>query len=481
MTKTTRRKFLGQSMLAAAATTVPWFAGCAQTRAVRAPRQYGPGDRVRVGVIGVRGRGRGHIGAFKSSPDAEVVAICDPDEAVVGPALSAVPKAVWHRDIRRMLDDPGIDAVSIATPNHWHSLAAIWALQAGKHVYVEKPISHNLHEGRQVVAAAKQYGGVLQHGTQARSHVATRDAMSWLHAGGLGRVSLARGLCYKRRGSIGKVDGPQQPPESLDYDLWTGPAEKQDLLRKNLHYDWHWIYNTGNGDIGNQGVHQLDIARWGLGVSGHPKVVSSFGGRLGYDDDGNTANTQVCLYDYGDKQMIFEVRGLQTGAYRSAHVGVVFHGERGYLVSASYTKLTAYHPDGSVMKVFEGGGNHFQAFLDAVKAGRPAAVPADAREGHLSAALAHLGNIAYRIGDERRLSELEAPFGASEAGNESFARSLQHLHDNNLDPSETVIRISPALTFDAATERFVGEKAKAANALLRREPREHFSIPELTA
>jgi len=481
MTLTTRRRFLKQSMLAAAATSGPWFAGCSAISAVRKPARYGTGDAVRIGVIGVRGRGRGHIGAFKDSPDAEVVAICDPDEAVIGPALSAAPNAVWHRDIRRMLDDPGIDAVSIATPNHWHSLAAIWALQAGKHVYVEKPLSHNLHEGRQLVAAAEQSSCVIQHGTQARSHVATRDAMDWLHAGGLGKISVARGLCYKRRGSIGKVAGPQQPPQTLDYDLWTGPAELQKLMRKNLHYDWHWVFNTGNGDIGNQGVHQLDIARWGLGVSGHPKAVSSFGGRLGYDDDGNTANTQVCLYDYGDRKMIFEVRGLETGKYRTAHVGVVFHGDRGYLVSASYSKLIAYHHDGSVMKVFEGDGNHFQDFLDAVKAGRKDAVHADAWEGHLSAGLAHLGNIAYRLGDERSLAELDAPFGDSEAGNESFDRSRAHLRDNGIDLSTTMVRISPALDFDPAAERFVGDRADPANALLKREPREHFVVPELAS
>ncbi|MFH0945411.1 MAG: Gfo/Idh/MocA family oxidoreductase [Planctomycetota bacterium] len=384
MTRTTRRRFL----IAAAAT-----AAAPLTSAFSAPRRQEakPSDLIRVGVIGVRGRGRAHIGGFKDSPHSEVVAICDPDEGVIAPAMKAVPEAKYYRDLRKMLDDPTIDAVSIATPNHWHSLAAIWALQAGKHVYVEKPVSHNIFEGRQVVNAAKRYGKIVQHGTQARTQPATQQAMAFLHEGGLGEVRLAHGLCYKPRESIGKVDGPQDPPETCDYDLWTGPAEMQPLMRQSLHYDWHWVFNTGNGDIGNQGVHQTDIARWGLGLTTHPQRIVSCGGRLGYEDDGNTPNTLVTLLDYGDKEIIFEVRGLKTPPFHGAGIGVVFFGEKGTLVSGSYNKVQAFDHDGQVLETFEGDADHYQNFLDAIRAGDAGVLNAPIDEGHLSASICHLG------------------------------------------------------------------------------------------
>ena len=295
MNNVSRRRFLEQSMLATAAAMVP----VAPTKALApARRSVSPNEIIRVGVIGVRGRGRAHVGEFKKSPDTEVVAICDPDEGVIEGAMNAVPSATYYRDIRKLLEDQSIDAISIATPNHWHSLAAIWALQAGKHVYVEKPISHKLFEGQKVVEAARKYGKVIQHGTQSRSNEATREAITWLHEGGLGKISIARGLCYKRRESIGKVEGTQQPPTTLDYDLWTGPAQLLPLQRKQLHYDWHWVFNTGNGDIGNQGVHQMDIARWGLNKSEFPMSITSIGGRVGYEDDGETcSNINGCLGD----------------------------------------------------------------------------------------------------------------------------------------------------------------------------------------
>jgi len=433
---------------------------------------------IRVGVIGVRGRGRAHIGEWKSSPDAEVAAICDPDEGVIEPAMKSVPEAKYYRDIRELLDDDSIDAVSIATPNHWHCLATIWALQAGKHVYTEKPLSHNVFEGRQVVKAVKKYGKIFQIGTQARSQPATQEAMAWLQAGGLGEVKIARALCYKRRESIGKVEGPQEPPATCDYDLWTGPAEKKPLMRQSLHYDWHWDYNTGNGDLGNQGVHQMDIARWGLGVDTLPEKIVSCGGRLGYVDDGNTANTQIVLYDYGKQKLIFEVRGLETPAFKGAHIGVVFHCEKGYLVSASYEKLVAYDNDGNEVKVFQGGANHFQNWLDAIKADDPGVLNTTPEMAHVSAAMCHLGNISYRLGEKMRLDATDIPFGYQEAANESFARMREHLVANGIEPKTTDYAVGPVLTFDPKKERFQGESAEKANRLLTRPPREPFVIPE---
>ena len=472
MTRTTRRKFL---FAAAATAATPFTSAFARPR-----RQVPPSDLIRVGVIGVRGRGRAHVGGFKDSPHAVVVAICDADQGVIAPAMKSVPKAKYYQDLRRMLDDPSIDAVSIATPNHWHSLAAIWALQAGKHVYVEKPVSHHLFEGRQVVNAAKQSGKIVQHGTQARSQPATQQAMAFLHEGGLGELRLAHGLCYKSRASIGKVEGPQRPPATCDYDLWTGPAAMQPLMRQNLHYDWHWVFNTGNGDLGNQGVHQTDIARWGLGLGTHPKRIISCGGRLGYEDDGNTPNTQVTLLDYGDKQIIFEVRGLKTAPFHGADIGVVFIGEKGTLVSGSYNKVQAYDHDGKLIETFEGSADHYQNFLDAIRAGDPAVLNAPIAEGHLSASICHLGNSSYRLGEEQALGAVEQPFGDSAAANDAFSRFSEHLAANGIDTQAIKIRRGLELTFDSATERFTGPRADEANRLLRRDDREPFVVPELT-
>ena len=498
MSRFHRRQFLGDSLLAAAAAVgVPVVASRAQGE----PGDAKSADVLRVGVVGVRGRGRAHVGAFKRSKDTEVVAICDADEGVIGGAMKAVPKAKFVRDIRKMLEDDSIDIVSIATPNHWHSLASLWSLQAGKHVYVEKPISHNVAEGRHVVELARQSGKIVQHGTQGRSHKAVRDAISWMRAGGLGRVQLARGLCYKRRTSIGKVDGPRQPPETCDYDLWIGPSPMRPLMRRELHYDWHWVFETGNGDIGNQGVHQMDIARWGLGKNEHPQRVVTCGGRVGYDDDGTTPNTQISLYDYGDAQIIFEVRGLKTRGYptvevvnAAAHaagngnasdpkaadkptegprIGVVFHCEHGYLVAGSYSKVVAFDLDGKLIKTFRGAGDHFQNFIDAVKSGKKEDLTAESIEGHMSASLCHLGNISYRLGEAKALA-VDEPFGKHEAANATFRDCRKHLVASGLDAKATKFVMGPELTFDGKTERFTGGAAQAASALLERQGRGKF-------
>lgn len=474
MPKTTRRRFLEDSLLVAASTL---GASACQTSgrrssqgAVRAAK-----DEIHVAVIGVRGRGRAHIKAFSNSPDARVAAICDVDEAVIAPAAAAVPDARFVRDMREIFDDPTIDAVSFATPNHWHALGTLWALEAGKHVFVEKPISHNVEEGRRVVEAARRTGLVVQHGTQARTHGATRKAIEWLQSGALGEAKLAVGLCYKRRHSIGKVEGNQTPPATLDYDQWIGPAEMRPLRRTNLHYDWHWDFNTGNGDLGNQGVHQMDLARWGLGLEALPERVVSCGGRLGYDDDGDTPNTLVSAYDFGEKNIVFEVRGLQTAGYHNVTIGTVFHAEGGHLAIASYDRCAAYDSSGREIKTFEGGGNHFQDFLNAIRAGDPSAVNAPAREGHLSSALCHLGNVSYQLGAPLELGEALAPFPAEwGAGREAALRMRSHLVGNAISPRDPVL-IGPVLQFDPKAERFVDAASERANALIARDYRTPYA------
>jgi hypothetical protein len=281
-------------------------------------------DRLRVAVIGVRGQGSAHVANYsnpKNNLNCEVAVICDVDEAVIGKPMETAEKQQgkrprYEKDLRKVLDDKSIDVVSIATPNHWHALAAVWAMQAGKDVYVEKPVSHNVLEGRRIVEAARKLNKICQTGTQSRSMTGMRQAIDFLHAGKLGRVQISRGLCYKSRPSIGKVDGPQAPPKTMDYDLWCGPAPNKPPMRntKNgpVHYDWHWIWDYGNGDLGNQGIHEMDKARWGLQKNELPRNVLSLGGRFGYVDDGQTPNTQLCLFDYCVSQLVFEVRGLKT-------------------------------------------------------------------------------------------------------------------------------------------------------------------------
>ncbi len=467
----TRRRFLDQTLLAAAAAVV--------ARTPLAARTFGGGkknpDALRMAVIGVRGQGRTHVAAYRDLPDADVVALCDADEGVIGPAMKAVPDAKYFKDIRKLLEDESIDAVSIAMPNHWHALAAVWALQAGKHVYVEKPASHDLAQGRALVRAAAKYGRVVQHGTQARSHAACRDAIAWLQAGGLGEVKLATGLCYKPRASIGQAGGEVAPPATCDYDLWTGPAQLRPLRRKSLHYDWHWDFNTGNGDIGNQGVHQMDLARWGLGLDTFPARVASVGGRVGYADDGETPNSQLCFYDWGGKQIIFEVRGLKTGDYKGASIGTIFHGAGGWLVIQDYAKAVAFDLKGEVMKVFEGGGDHFAGFVAAVRGGAVGTAPAI--EGHLSSGLCHLGNAAWRLGEPKPWNSLASPFAGDAASAEACARLRQHLHENGLTTG-TPLRCSPALAFDSGTELFTGARADEANAFASRALREPFVMPK---
>ena len=262
-----RREFLQDSAFLAAALAGTGLAGGARAEEKEAKKDSAA-ERLRVAVVGVNSRGMSHIGGLANKHNCVVTTICDADSGVIGRAMRAVERAQgkpprYEQDVRKLVEAKDIDIITIATPNHWHSLMAIWAMQNGKDVYVEKPVSHNVSEGRRVVEAARKYGRICQAGTQIRSMPGIREAMQFLHDGKLGKISVARGLCYKRRDSIGKADGTQKVPATCDYDLWCGPAPKKPLARKRLHYDWHWVWDTGNGDLGNQGIHEMDKARWG--------------------------------------------------------------------------------------------------------------------------------------------------------------------------------------------------------------------------
>jgi predicted dehydrogenase len=482
-----RRDFLKDSALAGAALAQAALLGkAAAADEAKAAKKEG-GDPLRVAVVGVHGRGMSHVGGFSGRNGCVVTTICDCDEGVVGRAMKAVetkqgkmPK--FEKDIRKVVADKNIDIISIATPNHWHALAAIWAMQNGKDVYVEKPVSHNVSEGRRIVEAARKYKKICQAGTQSRSGSGLREAMEYLHAGKLGKVTVARGLCYKPRGSIGKVDGPQEPPKTMDYDLWCGPAPNKPPHRKTqngtVHYDWHWVWDYGNGDIGNQGIHEMDKARWGLGKIGLPNSVISVGGRFGYVDDGETPNTQVAVFDYGDTQLIFEVRGLKTDSLKGARVGNIYYGTEGYMVVPNYSSATVFSLKGEKIKDFrsqEGEESHFGNFVKAVRSRKVEDLHADIEEGHVSSALCHLANISYRLGKQEPFNGKSKAFGDNKEAAETFLRMEDHLKDNQVKLEDTKYQVGRSLKIEPKTESFAGDKE--ADAMLTREYRKGFEVP----
>ena len=483
-----RRKFIIQTSALAALTAAPML------KASSAARVRGANEDIRIAVVGFNSRGEEHIHGFKSLKGVRLVALCDVDRQVLDKHKQSLAAegidVATYTDVRKLLESPEIDAISIATPNHWHSLMAIWAIEAGKDVYVEKPVSHNVWEGRQLVLAARKHSAIVQTGTQSRSNPGLQEAIAWLHAGNLGAIKLARGLCYKPRASIGKVSGPTAIPDYIDYDLWCGPSPKAPLMRKKLHYDWHWQFSTGNGDLGNQGIHQMDIARWVLGENALCPQVISVGGRFGYVDDGNTPNTQFVYHGYKKAPLIFEVRGLPRSSeflqaqkwgekempdYKGAKIGVVVDCENGQLVIPSYESATAFDTNGKEIKHWKEGGDHFANFIAAVRSRNKSDLNAEIEQGHLSSALCHTGNISYQLAQELPKSAIADRLKGTPGAAETFDRLADHLDKDGIDLEKTNARLGAFLTMNPTTERFVGN-AKA-DQLLTREYRKGFEVP----
>ncbi len=368
----------------------------------------GANDRIRMAVMGVNGQGKGHLNGFSGIEGVEVATICDIDERLWEPRAKeyftdkGLKKPAFEADIRKVLEDKNIDAISIATPNHWHSLATIWACQAGKDVYCEKPLTHEVLEGRRVIEAAAKYDRIVQHGTQIRSSLGIIEAIQKLKEGVIGEVYMARGLCYKWRDTIGKMQELPAPPAGVHYDIWQGPAPERPFRENRFHYKWHWYWDYGNGDIGNQGVHQMDIARWGLGV-GFPKHISASGGKFLFDDDQETPNILTAAFNYPDegklgKIITFEVRPWMTNDEKGVKVGVLFYGSEGYMVIDSYEHYQVYlGKDGEPGPTRNEGGDHKRNFIEAVRAHDKKILHAPPEEAHPSSALCHLANISYRL------------------------------------------------------------------------------------
>lgn len=483
-----RREFLKQSAGLTSLISAGYFANDAFAQPTTPPAQPGgANERLNIAVIGVRGRGLDHIGGLAGRHNCRVTHICDVDTAVTGPAIQRVQKGQGGaapavvQDLRRIMDNRDIHAVTIATPNHWHSLAAIWAMQAGKHVYVEKPVSHNVWEGRRLVEAARHYNKICQAGTQIRSNPGIRQAIEFIRSGELGRCTVARGLCYKRRDSIGHVNGPQEPPRTMDYNLWCGPAANTPPRRNSrnfgtVHYDWHWIWEYGNGDLGNQGIHQMDVARWGLGKTELARSCVSVGGRFGYTDDGETPNTQLALFDYGDADLLFEVRGLNPmGNYRTVTVGNVFHCANGYVAFTSYNTAIVFNNENREQRRFTGNGDHYGNWVSCIRSGRRQDLKGDILEGHLSSALCHLANISHRLGRQVAFDRRNGVFGENREATETLTRMVEHLRGNNVAIDKAMLTLGRRLNVNVQAENFGDDRE--ANRLLTREYRKGFEVP----
>lgn len=484
-----RRRFFQHA--SAAAGTIAWTASSWAQVA-------GSNEEIRVAVIGFNGRGRDHIEGFRKVKGVRLVALCDVDRKVLDTEAARLDSAgiqtTKFADVRQLLERKDVDVVSIAAPNHWHSLMGIWACQAGKDVYVEKPVSHNVWEGRQLVNASHTCRRIVQAGTQSRSSPALHEAVAYVRSGAIGKIKLARGFCYKPRQSIGKVSVPTPIPDHIDYDLWCGPAPKHPVMRKKLHYDWHWIFETGNGDVGNQGIHQMDIARWFLGEMSLSPRILSVGGRLGYSDDGNTPNTQVILHDYAAAPLIFEVRGLPKSKafqdspaswaknmpdYRGAQIGVIIECEGGWVRIPNYESATVFDSSGKEIQKFNQGGDHYANFIAAVRSRKTSDLHAPILEGHLSSALCHTGNISHRLGERLSNDAIRDQLKDKPGLAESFARMTEHLQLNEVDLNQTALTLGTLLNMDPSTELFI--KQTKANQLLREECRPPFAVPTIVA
>ena len=448
----------------------------------------GANEDLRIAVVGLNGRGMAHVDGILKAKGARLVALCDCDSKVLAKAKAAAEKqgakVETYDDFRKLCESKDIDAITIATPNHTHVLIAVTAAAHGKHVYVEKPVSHNVWEGRMLAEAQAKHRVIIQHGFQRRSETSWAEAFEWLGQGNLGKLKLARGFCYKPRPSIGKVDAPVKPPAEVDYDLWCGPREMAEVRRKQFHYDWHWQFPYGNGDLGNQGPHQLDVCRWALGdPKVLPPVALSCGDRYAHDDDGQWANTQILFLGYDPAPIVFEVRGLpkkdvdyKTGmdSFKGQSVGNVIEYEGGWLAGDHTQKCAVYDKDGKEIKAFNGARSHFQTWIDSIRSGKQEAMYG-AESGHLSSALAHIGNISWKLGEKAPVEKVREAFDHP-AGTEAVERMATHLTANGVDVAKEGIRLGALLTTDGVKESFTGDGFEAANALLKDSYRKGFEV-----
>ena len=448
---TSRRSFLRQAALGSTL-AFPFV------RRSFAAASGGANSDIRLAVIGLGNKGKGHVRQVLSLKGARLSALCDVDpervaaQMEVAKAAGVAPFAAT--DPRRILDRPDIDAVIIATPNHWHAVLTVWACRAGKDVYVEKPISHRIGEGEQILAAAQQYQRIVQSGTQYRSDAGLRAAAAWIKEGHIGRPKSAHIAWYEYRPSIGRA-APHRPV-NLDYDLYCGPAEVEPLTRPNLHYDWHWVWSTGDGDLGNSGVHPIDACRMMAGLAGLPRRALCVGGRFGVNDAGQTPNTQLTLLDYPGLPLLVENRNLPARSgqkaldqFRGIREGFALDCEGGSFVGLKGGGWL-YDSDGKRLKQFpgDGGASHMANFLQAIRSRRPADLNGPAQQGHFSSALCHVGNLSWRLGREASLPACRDAVRNHPGAAEVLEQLARHLAANDIDVAQTRFGLGPWLSLD---------------------------------
>jgi predicted dehydrogenase len=482
MSKLTRREFIKSSMAAGAAI------------AMVAPfsRVLGANNDIRVAVVGIRSRGRGHIDDFRKIPGVRVVALCEVDQSILDREVQKFKdrneKVDAYVDYRKLLEDKNIDAIVTAAPNHWHALMTVWGCQAGKDVYVEKPVSHNIWEGRKMVEAARKYNRIVQAGTQQRSCPSVQEAARDIQAGKYGKVLWVHCSRMIARGPIGKVTAPQPVPDYIDYNLWAGPAPMTPVMRKSFHYDWHWQWNWGDGEMANWGVHYIDDVCHLLGWDNTPTKVVAAGNRFVWDDNGETPNMHLALFNYDGLPLVVDIRNLPDPKRPGGKNGAVYLNSRdGNYIQCEEASIRlsrggggAYDKDGTRIHQYKGDGGkvHTQNFINAVRSRKASDLNADIPGGHISAAIAHQANICWRVGSEATVDQVRQSMKSHKSALNTLSDILEQLDGNGVDLTKEPFILGPALTYDRKQEHFVGENAEQANKFIKRPYREPFVVPE---
>ncbi|MBN1124748.1 MAG: Gfo/Idh/MocA family oxidoreductase [Sedimentisphaerales bacterium] len=486
MSQLNRRKFLKNSI----ASTAAAYLGLSSYRSYAADKSI---DELRIAIAGIRGRGNQHIADFQKIEGVKVVALCDPDKEILDNRVKETTSRYGHKvqgyvDVRRLLDRKDIDILVIAAPNHWHSLMTTYACQAGKHVYVEKPVSHCIWEGCQMVKAARKYNRIVQAGTQQRSCPAVQEAARDIQSGKYGKVQWVHCSRLVARASIDKVTEPQSVPATIDYNVWAGPAPMTPVMRKSFHYDWHWQWNWGDGEMGNWGVHYVDDLRHLLGWNDVPTRVVAAGNRFVWDDNGETPNMHFALFYHKNLPVVVDIRNLPDPKRRGGSNGAVYLNSReGNRIQCEEVSIRlvrggggVYDRNGKRINQYkgDGGSDHIGNFISAVRSGRQQDLAAEIEVGHLSTSMCHLANIAFRLGAQADPDQIHASMKSSEDAINTLKDICEQLTGNDVDLTKTPLILGPQLTYDSNKEMFTGPEAEAANKFLKCTYREPFVMPE---
>ena len=486
METTSRRNFLKSTLVAGVGLSMPEnLISAAPFAKIR-----GANDDIRVAVVGMFNKGKQHIKYFHEIPGVRVTALCDVDTEVLDKEAKLFAdrneKVKKYKDFRQVLDDKNIDAVVLVTPDHWHAIQLIWACEAGKDVYVEKPLSHNIWEGEQMIKAVQKYKRIVQVGMQRRSDPGMKEIVEYLREGNLGKIKVARCICYIKRESLGQIIGPQPIPETVDYDMWTGPAPMEPLNRKNLHYDWRFFWNVGSGDLPNNGIHFFDLCRWVTAQDDVNVPLVSVAGRYAWNDCGETPNTHIAYWDFKPAPIILELRNLprKTGDsasdhYKGVRAGIVIECEDGYIAGSF-----AYDDNGKKIKQFhlDNGAGHQSNFIESVRSRNPKDLNADILEGHRSTVLCQLANISHRAGEMTSIGEIEKSIQKSNIASEAFSKYIEHLKANEIDISETCATLGPWINYNPKRKIIETSGTNSnliANSLLTRQYRKPYVLPQV--